>query len=47
MDETTILGYRIEKLAEEPGRYQPAYFLHGPRGALYGLMRNLHRPEFL
>ena len=38
-----FMGYRIEAT----GNDKSPYILHGPRGACYGLLRNLSRPEHL
>ena len=41
-----IYGYKIENLNDtRPGHY--GYHLIGKRGAIYGLMRNQHNPEYM
>lgn len=35
--------YRLERTDSE----MSPYLLHGPKGACYGLIRNVHRPELL
>lgn len=45
----TLLGYEVEKLEEPTGGQlsQVAYYLRGPRGAFYALVRHYRQPELL
>ena len=44
-----LLGYRVERHLVDADRLhrEPAYTLHGPRGARYGLMRNQNHPHMM
>jgi len=47
-EQTTILGYQIEKNPEDNGEaFATGYWLHGPRGARYALLRTQRNPEFM
>jgi hypothetical protein len=41
--QTEILGYQIERTGNEPA----PYLLHGPRGAVYGLLRFRSMPHLM
>ena len=43
MQQQTISGYRVAKRRDEHIPYE----LHGPRGAHYGLMRNVKNPDMM
>ncbi len=45
----TLLGYRVERNQDGNGEKltSPAYFLRGPRGAYYGLIRSHREPRMM